>query len=123
MLIVDHRVDAVAKSQGEQQDAKVFEGHSIVFLRSSFRIWALVLEHGSRKPPKEEVLTIQGHVKDLVDLPDLDAETDKATDFNDRVRLIVQNVQEHDKSLEHVEEHGSDGETFQGFAIVPKLDI
>ena len=46
-------------------------------------------------------------VKNFMNLPDLDAETDEYTDFDDKVSLVVHDVQQNDDGLEHVEEHGS----------------
>lgn len=47
------------------------------------------------------------NVNDFVDLPDFNDETNKDADFDDEVRLVVQNVEENDERLKHAEEDGT----------------
>lgn len=59
----------------------------------------------------------------LVDLPDFDAETNRATYPDDGVGFVVEDVEENDEGLENVEEDRPDGETFERFTVVPEFDI
>ena len=113
MLVVHHRVNAVTHGEGEEGHAEILEGHPVEFLRTRRIVVAFILEPRSRYHAEDFVLEIQFDVGDFGDFPKLDAQPDEAADFDDRVRLVVQNVEEHHAGLEHVEEHRTHGEAFK----------
>ena len=86
-------------------------------------VGALVLEHGPGDDAEQLVLHVEGDVEHLVDLPYFDAQSDEAADLDDGVGLVVQDVEEDDDGLEHVEEDRADGEALEGFTVVPELNV
>lgn len=59
----------------------------------------------------------------LVDFPNFNSQSYKARDAHDCVRVIIQNVQKHNRGLKDVEEYRSDGQPLQGLSVVPELDV
>ncbi len=49
--------------------------------------------------------------------------THKYTDDDHEVRLIIENVEEHDERLKYVEEYGTNRETFQRLTTPPELHV
>ena len=57
------------------------------------------------------------------DLPQLDEESDCATDLDYSVGLVVQNIQHDDERREDVEEDRPHRQTLQGLPGPPELDV
>ena len=80
MLVVNDWVDAVSYSEGCEQRSQVLEGHSVEFFGARLFVGALVLELESRNESHDwRVVRIHPNVNNLIDLPDLDYQTNEAT--------------------------------------------
>ena len=112
VFVVDHGVDAVADGQGEQRHAQVLEGHPVELFRPGLLVGFPVLDDQLGQESEEGVLGVDAHVGDLGDLPHLDGEADAAADRDHGIGLVVQDVQQDDQWLKHVEKHRSDWEPF-----------
>lgn len=62
-------------------------------------------------------------VDSLVDLPNLNQKSNKTTDNDNSVGLIVHNIQKNNYRLENIEEYRSHRQAFQGLSASPELYV
>ena len=62
-------------------------------------------------------------VDSLVDLPNLNQKSNKTTDNDNGVGLIIHNIQKNNDRLENIEEYRSHRQAFQGLSASPELYV
>ena len=93
MLFVNQRIDCVSDEQQVQSPQQVFECQCVELLGLRLGVGIFV---GDADGNEAEIgrLLIHFAVDHLVNLPYLNAQTDEGADVNQRVRLVVQHVQQ-----------------------------
>ena len=62
-------------------------------------------------------------IDDFVYLPDFDEEPDEDADTDDKVGLVIEDVEQHDEGLEDTEEDSAHREALEGLTVTPELDV
>ena len=62
-------------------------------------------------------------IDDLGNLPEFDEQADTDADYDNKVSLVVEDVEQHDERLEDLEKYGSNWQAFQRLPIVPELYV
>lgn len=62
-------------------------------------------------------------IHDFGNLPEIDEQADEYADLDDKVGLIVQDIEQHYQRLEHPEYDGAHRQPLERLTAVPELDI
>lgn len=62
-------------------------------------------------------------IHDFGNLPEIDEQADEYADLDDKVGLVVQDIEQHYQRLEHPEYDGAHRQPLERLTAVPELDI
>lgn len=82
-----------------------------------------VLNKGLDPDDKVQTTIYYLDVNSLVDLPNLNQKSDKTTDNDNSVGLIIHNIKKNNNRLENIEEYRSHRQAFQGLSASPELYV